>query len=437
MEATPGEKASGDGVEISLAPVDSSEDADAGVLRDKTNDAGRKEAKEAAKKNRRRKKTTASLGPTCFQDMYRLTGEVLGSGAYASVQTCVSTLTDMEFAVKVIEKTPAHPRARVFREVETFHHCQGQPNIIQLLEMFEDEKYYYLVFEKVVGGQLLTRIQERKRFTEREAAEVTRDLATALKFLHKKGIAHRDLKPENILCVSRSSLSPVKLCDLDLGSGVRFSPVGPLSTPRLNSPVGSAEFMAPEVVDVFVSDCPTASYDKRCDMWSLGVVVYILLSGYPPFWGRSCQEDPRNGPCIGADCPLCRVSLFQEICDGKVVFDELEWCAVSDLAKDLIYRLLRVDPEERLMAEEVLCHPWVVKMCAAETSNLLDTPNVINKNNSASELSSMADSAMTLNRVLVQQLSLCDPQPTGACPDLSLSSVQSSTLLQRRTTKAV
>lgn len=87
-------------------------------------------------------------------------------------------------------------------------------------------------FPQVEGGPLLRRIVEQERFTEREAAEVTRDLATALKFLHKKGIAHRDLKPENILCVSRTSLSPVKLCDLDLGSGVRFSPVGPLSTPR-------------------------------------------------------------------------------------------------------------------------------------------------------------------------------------------------------------
>ncbi|CAA9995281.1 unnamed protein product [Nesidiocoris tenuis] len=209
------------------------QDADVGILRDKTNDAGRKEAKEAAKKNRRRKKTTASIGPTCFQ------GRDL--------------------------KVPA----------------------VQLND-HESES------GDVEGGPLLRRIVEQERFTEREAAEVTRDLATALKFLHKKGIAHRDLKPENILCVSRTSLSPVKLCDLDLGSGVRFSPVGPLSTPRLNSPVGSAEYMAPEVVEVFVTDSPTASYDKRCDLWSLGVVVYILLSGYAPFWGRSCQEDRQS-----------------------------------------------------------------------------------------------------------------------------------------------
>lgn len=122
-------------------------------------------------------------------ELYRLTGEVLGEGAYASVQTCRSLYTDLEYAVKIIDKIPGHARARVFKEVETFHHCQGHPNIIQLIEFFEDEEKFYLVFEKVNGGQLLSRIQERIHFSEREASQIIQEIASALNFLHKKGNA--------------------------------------------------------------------------------------------------------------------------------------------------------------------------------------------------------------------------------------------------------
>merc|ERR1712117_58034 len=169
--------------------------------------------KEEAKTRRRKKKKTASstsLASNTFQELYRLTGEMLGQGAYASVQTCVNIYTEVEYAVKIIEKVPTHSRARVFREIDLFHHCQGHPNIIQLIEYFEESDKFYLIFEKVSGGQLLDHIQTRKFFTEQEAAYIIRDVASALEFLHSKGIAHRDLKPENVLCVYRDRLTPVK-----------------------------------------------------------------------------------------------------------------------------------------------------------------------------------------------------------------------------------
>lgn len=123
-----------------------------------------------------------------FLDLYRLTGERLGEGAYACVETCSSIYTDLHFAVKMISKVPGHSRGRVFNEVETFHYCQGHPNIIQLLEFFEDDTRFYLVFEKINGGQLLTRIQEQSHFTEEDASQIIRDLASALHFLHSRGI---------------------------------------------------------------------------------------------------------------------------------------------------------------------------------------------------------------------------------------------------------
>merc|ERR1712062_692431 len=123
------------------------------------------------------------------------------------------------------------------------------------IEYFEETERFYLIFEKVSGGQLLDHIQTRKYFTEREAASIVRDVASALEFLHSKGIAHRDLKPENVLCVYRDRLTPVKLCDFDLGSTPLFhSGGGTDTTPLLLTPVGSAEFMALEIVEAFIED---------------------------------------------------------------------------------------------------------------------------------------------------------------------------------------
>lgn len=269
---------------------------------------------------------------------------------------------------------PSHSRSRVFKEVEMFHHCQGHENIIQLLEFFEEEDKFYLVFEKIYGGPLLDHIQRKTRFTEYEASRVIKDLAKSLEFLHGKGIAHRDLKPENILCVSEGQISPVKICDFDLGSGIKFNSTynSPLMTPQLMTPVGSAEFMAPEVVEGFIND-DAGPYDKRCDLWSLGIVAYILLCGYPPFCGNCGQN---CGWENGEACSGCQNSLFNSIKDGLYHFPEAEWSIVSDQAKDLIRKLLVKDASERLSAEMVLNHPWV-KDGGPQT--VINTPSVMRK----------------------------------------------------------
>lgn len=348
-----------------------------------------------------RRKRTQSRSKNCsFQDFYSMGSESLGSGAYGSVTTCTQKSSGVEMAVKVVDKNKSgHSRARIMREVDTFRICTGQQNIVQLIDWFEDEDKFYLVFEKMRGGPLLNHIQRKGAFTEAEACMVTKDIATALKFLHDHGIAHRDVKPENILCTDADRVSPVKLCDLDLASKAvpssppRLSSVA--SEPDLASPVGSAEFMAPEVVDAFVGE--SLKYDKRCDMWSLGVIVYIMLCGYPPFYGGDCESE-NCGWNQGEPCDDCQQILFGRIQTGYYDFPEEEWDEVSEQAKHLISSLLVRDARKRLTAEQVLAHPWVTRGAPATR---LQTPSMLFRNDSARDVHEMSEHFAMVSRMVV------------------------------------
>ena len=174
----------------------------------------RQQCKEEAKTVRRKKKkTNSSLVATTFHELYHLTGEVLGEGAYASVRTCRNVWTDIEYAVKIIDKLPGHSRSRVFKEIEMFHHCRGHKNIIQLIEYFEERERFYLVFEKINGGQLLDHIQNRVKFTEKEACNVVKDLAAALQYLHKKG----EVTPDTFILLTSAKIWHQYLLCLSLG----------------------------------------------------------------------------------------------------------------------------------------------------------------------------------------------------------------------------
>ncbi|OWK12121.1 MKNK2 [Cervus elaphus hippelaphus] len=348
------------------------------------------DAKKRGKKKKRCRATDSFSGK--FEDVYQLQEDVLGEGAHARVQTCINLITNQEYAVKIIEKQPGHIRSRVFREVEMLYQCQGHRNVLELIEFFEEEDRFYLVFEKMRGGSILSHIHKRRHFNELEASVVVQDVASALDFLHNKGIAHRDLKPENILCEhpnqvrgaegggllfgpgpqdpaltacsNPAQVSPVKICDFDLGSGIKLNgDCSPISTPELLTPCGSAEYMAPEVVEAFSEEA--SIYDKRCDLWSLGVILYILLSGYPPFVGH-CGSD--CGWDRGEACPACQ--------------------------------LLVRDAKQRLSAAQVLQHPWV-QGCAPE--NTLPTPMVLQRNSCAKDLTSFAAEAIAMNRQLAQR----------------------------------
>merc|ERR1712051_860328 len=372
--------------------------------------------KEAQKRRKKKKKTDRTLVASTFADLYKLTGETLGEGSYGKVETCVNIYTGLEYAVKVIEKRPGfYCRPKVLKEIEIYHLCRGQQNII--------------------GGPLLDHIQARICFTEAEASAIIADLAQALKYLHNKGIAHRDIKPDNILCVDSSAPSPVKLCDFDLCSEASID----ISTPTLLTPVGSVEYMAPEVVDTFLiddyddDDDESICYNKKCDLWSLGVIMYILLCGYAPFAGN-CGLD--CGWDRGESCTDCQERLFSSIKEGRLVFPDQHWSAISPQAKDLIQRLLVKDSEARLDANQVLDHPWILY---GGNSNSLMTPTVLRRQTSIKDLEDFASRAMAVNRA-VGNSSTTERSKPGAIQvkraafsfDLSPPSLSNCGLMARR-----
>jgi len=387
-------------------------------------------------RRKKKKRSSKNLVEASFEDLYKRTGEILGEGSYGRVETCVNVFTGREFAVKIIEKTPGlYNRSKVFKEIEIYHLCRGEQNIIQLMEYFESPDVFYLVFEKINGGPLLKHIQRRICFTEAEASLIVRDLATAIRHLHNKGIAHRDIKPDNVLCVNSNSPCPVKLCDFDLCSQANIS----VSTPTLLTPVGSLEYMAPEVVDTFImededEEDEVLSYDKKCDLWSLGIIMYILLCGYAPFSGH-CGAD--CGWDRGETCPDCQEQLFTSIKEGAVVFPAQHWDTISPLAKDLIQHLLVKDSALRLDAGQVLDHPWIVN---GGSTNSLDTPHNLRRQASIKDLEDFASRAMAVNRAVEEVLSpstISSPirMPWGRNTlsfELSPPSQGNCSLLQRR-----
>jgi len=304
------------------------------------------------------------MSASSFSDLYNLKNDILGEGSYGRVETCINVYTNIEYAVKIINKDSwTFNRQKMLKEIELYYLCQGaNDSIIQLIDYFEETDKFYLIFEKAKGGHLLNQINKRAKFNDVEAAAVISKLSSALKYLHSRGIAHRDLKPENILCMEDAEDAVdlnIRLCDFDLCSKVQPT----VSTPRLSSPAGSPEYLAPEVVEVFVHEDDIMydlldedlSYDKRCDLWSLGVIAYTLLCGRLPFngrCGRDCGWEDRN-----EDCEDCQNDLYDNIKNGYFHIPE----EVSPLAKDLIRQLLQTDPDHRLEASDVLCHPWIVK----------------------------------------------------------------------------
>jgi calcium/calmodulin-dependent protein kinase I len=254
-------------------------------------------------------------------------GKELGSGHFAKVRLCTNQASGQVAAVKIIKKPKGSKLAIIKSEVDILKSID-HPYIVKCFEAVDSPDKMYLVMEIMKGGELFDRIVDKGHFTEGDAVDVTAKLLSAMKYLHDKGIAHRDLKPENLLMTDDSETAEVKITDFGL------SKVFDEQSQVMQTPCGTPGYIAPEVLLM-------KGYDKQCDIWSLGVIVYILLCGFPPFYADNDAQ------------------LFEKIKKGEYEFLRPYWDPISDSAKDFIRTMLQVDPKKRVTCDQAMAHPWL------------------------------------------------------------------------------
>ncbi|KAJ3260157.1 hypothetical protein HK103_001233 [Boothiomyces macroporosus] len=265
-----------------------------------------------------------------FNAKYELQ-DIIGVGAFSEVRIGIERKTGNQFAIKIIDRSKCKGKEDMIEtEVRVLKMIKHE-NIIQLYEMFEFNGKIFLVMELVTGGELFDEITQRGTFNERDAAAIVQKILSAIKYLHEMGIVHRDLKPENLLLSDRTRNPRVKISDFGLSKIFK-------ETDILKTACGTPGYVAPEILK-------KKGYGPQVDMWSLGVITYILLCGYPPFFDSSNTE------------------LFKKIMAGRFQFDRPWWDNISEKAKDFICKLLIVEPKLRWTAAEALQHPFIIENC--------------------------------------------------------------------------
>ncbi|RID77380.1 hypothetical protein BRARA_A00300 [Brassica rapa] len=263
-----------------------------------------------------------------IRDLYTLSRK-LGQGQFGTTYLCTELATGVDYACKSISKRKLISKEDVEdvrREIQIMHHLAGHGNIVTIKGAYEDSLYVHIVMELCAGGELFDRIIQRGHYSERKAAELTKIIVGVVEACHSLGVMHRDLKPENFLLVNKDDDFSLKA--IDFGLSIFFKP-GQIFT----DVVGSPYYVAPEVL--------LKRYGPEADVWTAGVILYILLSGVPPFWAETQQ------------------GIFDAVLKGYIDFDSDPWPVISDSAKDLIRRMLCSKPAERFTAHEVLRHPWI------------------------------------------------------------------------------
>ncbi|KAG8061197.1 hypothetical protein GUJ93_ZPchr0003g16617 [Zizania palustris] len=263
-----------------------------------------------------------------LKDLYTI-GKKLGQGQFGTTYLCVEKATGREFACKSIAKRKLLTQEDVEdvrREIQIMHHLAGHANVVSIVGAYEDAVAVQLVMELCAGGELFDRIIQRGHYSEKAAAQLARVIVGVIEACHSLGVMHRDLKPENFLFIGQKEDSPLKA--IDFGLSIFFKPGD-----TFTDVVGSPYYVAPEVL--------LKHYGREVDVWSAGVIIYILLSGVPPFWDESEQ------------------GIFEQVLKGELDFSSEPWPNISESAKDLVRKMLIRDPKKRLTAHEALCHPWV------------------------------------------------------------------------------
>ncbi|XP_058089047.1 calcium-dependent protein kinase 24-like isoform X3 [Magnolia sinica] len=259
-----------------------------------------------------------------------LIGKKLGQGQFGTTYLCTEKSTGNLYACKSIPKKKLICKEDyddVWREIQIMHHLSEHPNVVRIKGAYEDSVFVHLVMELCAGGELFDRIVTKGHFSERKAAQLIKTIVSVVEGCHSLGVMHRDLKPENFLFISEEEDAALKATDF--GLSVFYKPGD-----MFYDVVGSPYYVAPEVLQ--------KHYGPEADVWSAGVILYILLSGVPPFWAET------------------EAGIFREILKGRLDFESAPWPCISESAKDLIKKMLNRDPKKRLTAHEVLCHPWII-----------------------------------------------------------------------------
>ncbi|XP_068117325.1 serine/threonine-protein kinase H1 [Hyperolius riggenbachi] len=261
---------------------------------------------------------------------------LIGRGSFSRVVRVEHKASKQPYAIKMIETKYREGREVCESELNVLRRVR-HTNIIQLIEVFETQERVYMVMELATGGELFDRIIAKGSFTERDATHVLQMVLEGVKYLHTLGITHRDLKPENLLYYHPGTDSKIMITDFGLASARKKG-----DECLMKTTCGTPEYIAPEIL-------VRKPYTNSVDMWALGVISYILLSGTMPF-----EDDNRT-------------RLYRQILKGKYSYSGEPWPSVSNLAKDFIDRLLMVEPSERMTASQALKHPWVVSMAASSS----------------------------------------------------------------------
>ena len=270
-------------------------------------------------------------------DDYKI-AERLGKGAYSEVFLAIHRTLGFQRCVKVTKKKGlggSQENEVILEEVQILKQID-HPHIMRVYEYYQDAQNIYVISEYLSGGELFDRIVASKYFTEAKAKSLMHKLLSAVSYLHKKGIVHRDLKPENICFESKDENAEIKIIDFGTSKKLKQNEI-------LKTKLGTAYYIAPEVLN--------NSYDAKCDIWSSGVIFYILMCGYPPFNAKTDDE------------------IFKKILKGTFVFPDEEWKKVSPDAKKFIQRMLTVKPADRPNADELLKDPWFAVSPSKELDN--------------------------------------------------------------------